>query len=327
MTVVFSYPVDALVSYHYYADDKNMARLVDTGRLRLIGDSGAFSAATQGARIDLAAYAGWVTRWRPHLFWAASLDVIGDPVTSYRNWRTLRDQYGLETVPTLHAGALPTWLDTYAGEGVDFVGLGGMARSGQAGRAFRWTVHMFRYARQRWPHMRFHLWGVTNTRFLDSLPAYSADSSGAALGQLYRYGRMRLFDPDTGRHQNIEIRGGPQVFALGPLLRRVYGVDPAEIQRSHAGNRATLIRLAAACTQQYAAWLQRRHNVAPPRWGITAAAPAGPRVHLVSAGGGGSGAKEDLFVAVSQPPTGTRVHVVAGANQPPDILPVIEEYP
>lgn len=155
--VNITYPVDALVSYHYYAKDKAMAPLVDTGRLRLIGDSGAFSARSQGAAIDLDAYAAWVTRWRDHLCWAASLDVIGDPIGSHRNWLRLRDDHQLAAIPTLHAGSDMSWMDAYASQGVDFIGLGGMAGPSGAGRAYRWAVHAFRYARDNWPAVRFHL--------------------------------------------------------------------------------------------------------------------------------------------------------------------------
>lgn len=276
-----TFPVDALVSYHYYRDDNTMAALARTGRLRLIGDSGAFSAMTQGAHIDLDDYAAWCQRWRSHLFWTASLDVIGDPEATYRNWLTLRDRHNMVTVPTIHAGTEARWLDVYAREGVDLVGLGGMAGTGAAPRAFRWAVHMFRYARDRWPDVRYHLWGVTNRQFLDNLPTYSADSSGV-LGSAYRYAQLRVFDPASGRHHNVELRGGGAIYRIGPLLRRVYGVDPAEIARSTPANRATLIRLATASTQQYAAWLQRRHQVTPPLRSVHAGAPTGTRVHVVA---------------------------------------------
>lgn len=327
--VNITYPVDALVSYHYYRDDKTMGQLVNTARLRLIGDSGAFSAHTQGAAINLDEYAAWVHRWREHLYWAAALDVIGDPNATWRNWLLLRDRHGLNTIPTLHAGTPTRWIDAYHAEGVDFLGLGGMAGTGQAIRAFRWAVHLFRYARHNFPKMRFHLWGVTNRQFLDSLPAYSADSSGI-LGAAYRYAQLRLFDPGTGKHYNVQLRAGQRgVYRLAGLLRRTYGVEPRSIETSHPGNRATLIQLAAASTQQYAAWLQRRHRVTPPAYGVNSAAPtgtrvhvvagtkqvpgandldalAGTRLHLVSAAGGGGG--DDLVTA-----TGTRLHLVDGA--------------
>lgn len=306
MSVAVTYPVDALVSFHYYGDDVNMAALVNTGRVRTIGDSGAYSALTQGAAIDLDAYAAWVHRWHPHLYWAASLDVIGDPVASHRNWKTLRDRHQLATVPTLHAGADTSWLDAYASEGVDFVGLGGMAGTGQAPRAYRWAVGMFRHARAKHPGVRFHLWGVTNRQFLDSLPAYSADSSGA-IGQAYRYGSLRLFDPGSGRHLSVMLRGR-NVYRVGSLLRRVYGVDPAEIETSHSGNRVTLVQIAVAVTQQYALWLQRRHgHVSAPSWGINADAGAldGPLVHVVAGTGHKQSNGQDIHAAV-----GPRLHLV-----------------
>jgi hypothetical protein len=306
-SVKVSYPVDALVSYHYYAEDKTMAPLVATGRLRLIGDSGAFSALTQGAAIKLDAYADWVRRWREHLLWAASLDVIGDAAGTWRNWTTLRDTHDLATVPTLHAGADVRWLDRYAAEGVDFLGLGGMAGTGQAGRAFRWAVKVFRYARDHHPDMRFHLWGVTNRQFLDNLPCWSADSSGI-LGAAYRYAQLRLFDPATGRHHNVALRGDRAIYRLSALLRKVYGVDPGEIERSHPGNRTTLIRLAAASTQQYANWLQARHQVSAPA--SLATALAGPRVHVVANNRNAPG-NSNLELAVADDPVGPRVHVVA----------------
>ena len=313
VTVAITFPVDALVSFHYYGADADMAALViNTGRVRVIGDSGAFSALTQGAHIDLDAYATWVHRWREHLYWAASLDVIGDPVASYRNWKTLRDRHQLATVPTLHAGADTSWLDAYAGEGVDFVGLGGMAGIGQAPRAYRWAVGMFRHARANHPGVRFHLWGVTNRTFLDSLPAYSADSSGA-IGQAYRYGSLRLFDPASGKHLSVMLRGR-NVYRAGSLLRRVYGVDPAEIETSHSGNRVTLVQIAVAVTQQYALWLQRRHgHVSAPSWGVRhgdrcgqVATADGPLVHVVAGTGHKQSQGQDIHAAVDGP----RVHLV-----------------
>lgn len=76
------YPVNALVSYHYFAD-YDLDRLPN---LRLIGDSGAFSAKSQGAEITPAALAEWGRKWSHRLSWLAALDVIGDPGATYRNW-------------------------------------------------------------------------------------------------------------------------------------------------------------------------------------------------------------------------------------------------
>lgn len=310
--VSLRYPVDALVSFHYYRRDEHMVPLVQTGRLRMIGDSGAYSAWSVGAKINLGEYAGWCRRWWDHLCWCASLDVIGDPEATWRNWVTLRDRHELLTVPTLHAGADTSWLDAYAGEGVDLVGLGGMGRSVDAPRAFRWVVHMIRHARRRWEQVRFHLWGVTRRQFLDALPVWSADSSGT-LGQGYRYGNVRVFDPTTGRDVRIDIRrgtGSRATYRHGELLRKVYGVDPAQIETSHPGNRTVLIQLAAASTQQYAEWLQRRHRVAAPSMFRTGPA-TGTLVHLTGEGSRRPPGEGDLDQVVDGP----RVHLVSGGGR------------
>lgn len=290
--VALTYPVDGLVSFHYFPGENDMRPLVDTGRFRLIGDSGAFSAHTSGVPIELGTYAEWVTRWREHLLWVAGLDVIGDQEATWRNWLKLRDRYGIESVPTVHAGTDPAALDRYVAEGASLVGLGGMAGRGQAVKAWPWAVEMFRRARRRHPGVRYHLWGVTSRRYLDQLPAWSADSSGT-LSRVVRFASLRLFDPVDGRDHNIALTRR-NVYAHGHLLRRTYGVDPADIERSHAGNRDVLIPLMAAVTQQYAGWLQRRHQVTPPA--LLAGHPGhGPRVHLVST-------VDDLLVAVGCEP-------------------------
>lgn len=315
---VVTYPLDALVSFHYYRDDKTMARLVATRRLRMIGDSGAFSAFTQGTPIRVGEYVTWCHKWSPHLCWTAALDVIGNPQATLTNWRLMRDRHNLATVPTLHVGADPRWMDPYASEGCDFIALGGMV--GRALQSLPWVARVFRYARDHHPHMRFHVWGVTHRRFLDNLPVYSADSSGFGMG--YRFGRLGLFDPHSGHLRNMDlrpagIRTGKPVYQYGGLLRDVYGVDPRLVERCTVANRWLVIQLQARSGQLYATWLQKRHQVSPPRWGLRTPTqledmPAtGPRVHAVSARAGGK--TDDLETAVG---TGTRIHAVTRGPQP-----------
>jgi hypothetical protein len=286
MTTRIDTPVDTLVSYHYFRRDEVMRALTGTKKLRLIADSGAFSAFSQGAEIALDEYAQWCRTWSDHLCWTASLDVFGNPRASYANWRTLLDEHGLRTVPTIHIGTDPTWLDTYADAGVDFVGLGGMVGRGTG--VIRWVVHVLRYARDRHPAMRFHGWGVTAPTMLDRVPLYSADSSGL-VNQACRFGSLRLYDPRTRTHRTFRLDGRTP-HQHRRLLSEVYGVSAAQVATSHASNRAQIIQLCAAATQLYAADLQRRHRVTAPSWGINHAAPSmpgdaltGPRVHMVSA--------------------------------------------
>lgn len=311
------YPLDALASFHYYRRDQQMDNIIGTKRLCLIGDSGAFSALTQGTPIHMNEYLAWCKQWVPYLAWAATLDVIGDPAATLRNWRTMRDHHQLATVPTLHVGTDPHWIDTYAREGCDFMGLGGMVQ--RELQALPWLVHVFRYARDRHPQMRFHLWGATRRKLLDNLPAYSADSSGI-LGAAYRFASLRLFHPDTGRNITVAMKGA-NVHKHGRLLRDHYQVDPADITRPTPENRHILIQIAARSTQLYAQWLTRRHNVSPPAWALKVpphldpqppAVAAGTRV--VPVGVAGDGDKNELWMAVCGTVTdtrepGTRIHL------------------
>ncbi|PZG42014.1 hypothetical protein C1I98_20320 [Spongiactinospora gelatinilytica] len=270
--------IDALVSYHYLRSDDHMRRLVDSGRLNMIGDSGAYSAYTQGVKIGLEEYAGWVRRWQPDLAWCASLDVLGDPQGTWRNWQALRDA-GLATVPTLHVGTPERWLHVYGEQGVDFVGLGGGLTTGDTA-GIRWAARLLAHGRRHLPAMRFHGWGISSRAVLDNLPLYSADSSGT-LGVGYRFGQLRLFDPRTARDTTFYL-DGCSALRHRRLLERFYGTSPEQVLHGDASNRPLLIRLMARSTTLYAAWLRKRHQVTPPAYGLDPQRRGqGTRLHLV----------------------------------------------
>lgn len=271
-------PVDALVSYHYISRSDRMAKVVGTdGLFRIIADSGAFSAYTQGATIDLDAYAGWLKLWRPHLFWAASLDVFGDPARTFANWRTLRDRHQLDTVPTVHIGTDLKWVDAYAVEGVDFLGLGGMVGQDR-GAQLRFLVHVLRYARDHHPHLRFHAWGTTTHTMLARVPIYSADSSGL-LGRGFRFGEMPLWDSRTRQIVNVAMDGRTP-WRHRRLLVEEYDTDPADVLRSTAANRPEIIALTVRAVQARARSYQDIHRVTPPSYAVWQPAEIGPRLHF-----------------------------------------------
>lgn len=263
--IALDYPVNALVSFHYYKD-VDVGAMASAG-LRMIGDSGAFSAFNTGTPIDLGAFADWTKRWQGSLAWVASLDVIGNADGTWKNYRTLRDRYELDVIPTVHYGADPTVLDRYAADGVDFVGLGGMVgRKGQPKHLFRWCLAIFRYQRDNHPAMRFHGWGVTHPILLNSLPWYSVDSSGTSAA--YRYGRLVLYDP--AKHKSVQISmDGVDVYKHATLLRKHYGVRPGELAVSNATTRPALIRAAARSNQIIERELRRKFNVMPPAYGVS----------------------------------------------------------
>lgn len=280
--VALRYPVNALASYHYFAET-DMDALCRMG-LRCVGDSGAFSAANANAPISLDSFAAWASRWQRSLAWVASLDKIGDERGSWRNYRELRDSYKLNVIPTVHYGADPTALDRYAADGVDFVGLGGMVPyKAQIDRLMRWCVAMFRYARDTHPQMRFHGWGVTSPRMIVNLPWYSVDSSKVSTAG--RYGLLHLFNPRTGKTSDVAVNGRA-MFAEADLLRDVYGVEPADVAVLTKATSRPVMRLAVASMQRREDYVKRRLGPVPaPSYGITRRhATAGPHIHVVQSG-------------------------------------------
>ena len=81
-------PKNALVSFHYFGKG-DLDRLAG---LRVIGDSGAYSAKMQGAEIKNDELAEWIHKWKHRLIWAAALDVAGNTKLTRANWLTLMEQ-------------------------------------------------------------------------------------------------------------------------------------------------------------------------------------------------------------------------------------------
>ena len=306
-------PRNILVSYHYFKGfDLNKF-----AGLRVIGDSGAFSAKHQGAEITTPQLAAWAQRWRHRLCWVAALDVIGNPVATQRNWHEMVDTHGVPAVPTVHFGGKPELLDYYVQRGVDFIGLGGMV-----GRPIpaqmRWLVSMFRYARDHHPDLRFHGWGVTSADAL-KLPFYSVDSSGWGGG--YRYGRLSLRDPASAKVHSLELNGrttyAPEVARL---LSRHYGVAPSEVATSGPHNRLLMVRLSAlsaSVQEQQFRRMHRRNPVPAPHWGqLDGANASGPHAHL-ALNNKGQDYEVDTVTALAAP-DGPHMHL-AGTGQCRDL--------
>jgi hypothetical protein len=256
-------PVNSLVSFHYWSN----ANIADFHRLglRLIGDSGAFSAMSLGAPVNIDRFIEWGVKWQKNLCWIASLDAIGDTAQSWKNYKYIRGA-GLDAVPTIHYGTEPSELDRYADEGVDFVGLGGMVgRKSERQRLMRWTLGVFRYARDNHPGMRFHGWGATHNDLVMSLPWYSVDSSGFT--SAYRFGRLSLFNPATAKMVTAEMNG-QDIYRHADLVRREYKINPALIAESTPATRRLLVRTSVKSVQKLEDFLRARHKVKPPVYGL-----------------------------------------------------------
>lgn len=305
-------PRNLLCSYWYY-------RRWDLDRLagcRIIGDSGAFSAKKLGAVVSNRQLAAWAKIWNHRLQWVASLDVAGDIEQTRKNWSRLVDTYQIPAVSTLHVGDPPSEMDWYVEQGVDFMGLGGMAGSLSSPKIqFRWLTQVFRYAAENHPQMRFHGWGITRGDWL-RLPFFSCDSSG--WGSSYRFGRIKLRDPlNPGVSYALELNGhSKKTFSpeVAELLTRHYGVLPSQIAKSGPENRMLLVKLSAlsaSVQEQQWRYQHRASNITEPMWGRLGGwdLPPGPNQHLAM-GGCGAGLRE--IKVMEELHHGPHLHLVDG---------------
>ena len=257
-------PSTLLVSFHY----ARKWNLDDYPHGKLIGDSGAYSARMQGAVVSIDELGEWAIRWRNRLFWVASLDVAGDQKTTRRNWEAMNRAYGLQSVPSIHAGDDPRMMDYYAERGCDFIGLGGLAGGAVAPKAqMRWLIQVFKYAREAWPEMRFHGWGLT-TEPTARLPFWSVDSSSWGAG--FRYGAIPLRDPVTGKRVTVRTDGRDAYRPANVrLLTRYYKTRPSEVAVSTPATRERVAWVSALAQITYETRMRELHGtIAAPRWGI-----------------------------------------------------------
>jgi hypothetical protein len=272
------YPINTLVSYHYWKK-RDLSILKNNG-LNVIGDSGAFSAMTQGTVISVTELGEWGVKWKDDLAWCASLDVIGNQKQTYKNYKQLRTDFDLEVIPTVHYGANPNAIDKYVADGVDYIGLGGMvAYKSEPSKLLRWCLSMFKYAQDTHPQVRFHGWGITHKDLLLTLPWYSVDSTGWAYS--FMLGRHTLWIPPLGKFIRFAT-DGKEAFKYGDLIRRYYNVEPAVIARSTKENYYETVRVSARSYQLLEDHLRKRYHVTAPNYGLKPNAPVGVNIHLAN---------------------------------------------
>lgn len=272
------YPINTLVSYHYFK--KQDISEFTRNSYRCIGDSGAFSAMTTGKPIDINDFGLWAKKWQKDLAWVASLDVIGNQTETFNNYNKLKDYYGVDVIPTLHYGAHPSEMDKYANKGVDYIGLGGMVpHKSEPQKLLRWTLSMFKYARDNHPNMRFHGWGITHKDLLTQLPWYSVDSTGWAYS--FMLGRHTLWIPTEGKFVRFST-DGKEAYKYGDQIREHYGVEPADIAVSNNQNYQVTVRVSARSYQLLEDHMRKRFHVSAPKYGVAPDSPSGPNIHLAN---------------------------------------------
>lgn len=167
-----------LESYHY----KKAAQYCIDNRLPFFLDSGAFSAASLGIKIDLDAYCRFIEKNSPQIEVAAVLDVIGDPDGTWANMR-LMESRGLKPLPVFHFGSDLTYLDyCLAYPRFALGGLVGFAK--QRAQLFEWLDRCWERIcdSSGKPRSKIHGFGMTGFEVMQRYPWDSVDSTSWAQG-------------------------------------------------------------------------------------------------------------------------------------------------
>lgn len=183
----------ALDSYHYVHKERLVERIRRTGR-KIFLDSGAFSAHTQGVKIDIEEYCRYIQRNQDFIEVASVLDAIGSAERTYYNQCYMEDR-GLRPLPCFHYGEPEAALEYYV-EHYDYITLGGMVPIS--------TPQLQIWLDRLWgkyltnpdgtPKVKVHGFGLTSVPLMARYPWYSVDSSSwVQLG-----GMGNIFLPEHG---------------------------------------------------------------------------------------------------------------------------------
>lgn len=158
---------------------KSKMNIVDK-RVDLFLDSGAYSAETQGVKIDIQEYIKFIKENENVIEIYANLDVIGDAKGTFRNHKIM-EEAGLNPLPVFHAGEDEKYLKYYL-DHYEYLCLGGMVGS-STGALTHWLDRTFPMTcdEHGMPKIKVHGFGLTSLTLMMRYPWYSVDSTSWVL--------------------------------------------------------------------------------------------------------------------------------------------------
>ncbi len=191
-----------LVSFHYIRKSSQVRRIVAEkiwpSRPAIGGsfflDSGAHSANTLGAAIDLGEYSDFIAANEPNLDFYCGLDDIGDYRITQRNQRMMEAR-GLRPLITYHYGEPVEILEEYLQE-YRMICIGGVVGKSYPVK-MEWLAGLYARVVHKYRDRRIHMFGVHDPRILSRFPFYSADASSHA--QMARTG-----ETPYGHYQSLQ---------------------------------------------------------------------------------------------------------------------------
>lgn len=229
-----------LESYHYIHKQKFVDEIRQEGK-KVFLDSGAFSAFTQGVKIDIGAYCDYIQRNADIVGVASVLDAIGDAEGTYRNQLEM-ERRGVRPLPCFHYGEPEALLDHYVAN-YDYITLGGMVPISTPQLRLwldrLWEQHLT-YP-DGTPKIRVHGFGLTSLPLMKRYPWFSVDSSTwvqwAANGMILVPGVGQVNISARSSSRKIE---GQHLDTLSSIERQAiegkiieYGGDPVRLREEY----------------------------------------------------------------------------------------------
>lgn len=167
--------------------------------IKLMLDSGAFSAWKRGVEIDIDEYCEYIKKHEHLLYSYVTLDTIpGKPNVrktqaeinssaelSYKNQQYMKKK-GLAPIPVFHMGEDFRWLRRYMDDGEPYIGISPAADLPQ-GQIREWLDRAFTAVcdKDGWPTVKTHGFGVASFALLKRYPWFTADATSWALTAAY----------------------------------------------------------------------------------------------------------------------------------------------
>lgn len=227
------------------ADRKHIPVAAATPKVRLMLDSGAFSAWTQKTEINFDEYVAFIRKFEHMIDVYVNLDTIpplhrtaatieASAAASYANLQRMK-KLGLKPLPVYHAGESWHWLQRMLDDGEEYIGLSALKGlfPGAHIRALDETFTLLTDA-DGYPKIKTHGFGITSHRLLVRYPWTTVDSTTWSMSA--GYGKVQLpqwrdgtwdyyAEPMqivvSGRVQGCGVRKLRNHLSNGPVMREL----------------------------------------------------------------------------------------------------------
>jgi hypothetical protein len=127
-------------------------------------------------------YASFIHKYSKGMDYYATVDVIYSPELSWKSYKFLVNECGINPVPVIHNNTALKWVEKYIEAGCEFIGLGGLGQVSMKAHYYDWADGVYNMLcdnPDRLPCVRTHGFAMTSFELLCRYPWWSVDSSSA----------------------------------------------------------------------------------------------------------------------------------------------------